>query len=90
MWFAGQCHRSKEELVSNLLLWAPRHGRASVGRPTKTYIEQLADNAEGEACDLEGLMSNRDVWRERIRFVRVIKVIKVRQVLKYCNCEVSI
>jgi len=61
MRFAGHFHRSKEELVSNFLLWAPRHGRASVGRPTKTYIHQLADDAKCGACNLEGLMRATDL-----------------------------
>ena len=33
--FAGHCWRSKDELVSDLLLWQPRHGKANRGRPRK-------------------------------------------------------
>ena len=34
----GQCWRSKDELISDVLLWTPTHGRTSVGRPARTYI----------------------------------------------------
>ena len=30
--------RSKDELISDVLLWTPVHGLASVGRMTKTYL----------------------------------------------------
>ena len=30
--------RSKDRLVSDLLLWAPLHGPASVGRPSRTNL----------------------------------------------------
>ena len=32
---AGLCWRSKDELISYVLLWTPSHGRASVGWPTR-------------------------------------------------------
>ena len=38
---AGHCWRSRDELVSNVLLWTPSHGRAKAGRPVRTYIQQL-------------------------------------------------
>ena len=30
---AGHCWRSRDELISNVLLWTPTHGRAKAGRP---------------------------------------------------------
>ena len=33
--FAGLCYRSKDAVVSNLILWTPKHGKAKVGRPSK-------------------------------------------------------
>ena len=38
---AGHCWRSRDELISDVLLWIPSHGRAKVGRPARTYIQQL-------------------------------------------------
>ena len=37
---AGHCWRSKDELISDVLLWTPTHGRAKAGRPARTYIQQ--------------------------------------------------
>ena len=30
---AGHCCRSRDKLISNVLLWTPSHGRAKAGRP---------------------------------------------------------
>ena len=38
---AGQCWRSRDELISDVLLWTPTYGRAKTGRPDRTYIQQL-------------------------------------------------
>ena len=38
---AGHSWRSRDELINDLLLWTPSYGRAKVGRPTRTYIEQF-------------------------------------------------
>ena len=35
---AGHCCRSKDELISDVLLWTPSHARAKAGRPARTYI----------------------------------------------------
>ena len=34
---AGHCWRSKDELVSDVLLWTPTYGQANAGRPARTY-----------------------------------------------------
>ena len=34
---AGHCWRSRDELISDVLLWTPTYGRAKVGRPARTY-----------------------------------------------------
>ena len=70
--FAGHCYRSKKELVSNVILWQPKHGKTSVGRPRKTYYQQIAEDANCEVEDLHTLMSNRDEWRERVQMIRAI------------------
>ena len=38
---AGHCWRSKDELISDILLWTPSHGRAKTRRLARTYIQQL-------------------------------------------------
>ena len=37
---AGHCWRSRDELISDVLLWTPSHGRAKAGLPARTYIQQ--------------------------------------------------
>ena len=36
---AGHCWRSRDELISDVLLWTPTYGRAKAGRPAQTYIQ---------------------------------------------------
>ena len=38
---AGHCWRSRDELIRDVLLWTPTHGRSKAGRPARTYIQQL-------------------------------------------------
>ena len=35
---AGHCWSSKDEVISDLLLWTPTYGRAKAERPARTYI----------------------------------------------------
>ena len=35
---AGLCWRSKDELISDVLLWTPSHGQAKARRPAQIYI----------------------------------------------------
>ena len=64
--FAGHCWRSKEEVVSKVLLWKPKHGTATSGRPTRTYIDQLADDTGCLPEELATAMLDRDGWRKRV------------------------
>ena len=67
----GDCWRSKDELISDILPWTPSHGWAKVGWPARTYIQQLCANT---GCSLEdtppGVTNNRDLWQERVREIR--------------------
>ena len=38
---AGYCWRSRDELISDVLLWTTTYGRSEAGRPARTYIQQL-------------------------------------------------
>ena len=67
---AGHCWRSKDELISDVLLWAPTHGCASVGRPARTYIQQLCEDTGCNPEDLPEAMSDREKWRETVRDIR--------------------
>ena len=59
--------RSKGELISDIPLWTPSHGRAKAGRPARTYMHQLFADTEYSLEDLPGAMDDRDGWRERVR-----------------------
>ena len=56
---AGHCWRSRDELISDLLLWTPTHGRAKAGRPAWTYIQQLCEDTGCCPEDLPELMNDR-------------------------------
>ena len=61
----GHCLRSKDELISNVLLWTPSQAKA--GWPARTYIQQLCADTECSLEDLPGAMNDRDRWWERVR-----------------------
>ena len=66
---AGHCWRSSK-LISDMLLWAPTHGRTRPSRPTKTYIEQLCKDSGCHAEDLPRAMSDRGEWWRRVMAIR--------------------
>ena len=63
---AGHYWRSKDELISDILLWTPSHGRAKARRPAKTYIQQVCGDTGCSLEDPPGAMDYREGWRERI------------------------
>ena len=67
---AGHCWRSKDELVSDVLLWTPAYGQSKAGRPSRTYIQQLCDDMGCSPEDLPEAMNDREMWRERVRDIR--------------------
>ena len=68
---AGHCWRSKDELISDILLWTPSHGRASVGWPARTYLQQLCMDTGFSLKDLLEVMDNGNGWQERVREICV-------------------
>ena len=70
----GHGWRSKDELISDILLWTPSHGRAKAERPAKTYIQQLCAYTGCWLEDLSGAMDDRDGWREMVREIRADSV----------------
>ena len=63
----GRCWRSRDELVNDILMWTPSHGRAKAGRPARTYIQQLCTDTGYSLKDLPGAMDGRDGWWEKVR-----------------------
>ena len=64
---AGHCCRSRDELVSRVLLWTPSQGRANAKHPTRTHIQQLCADTGCSPEDLPKEMDGRERWRERVR-----------------------
>ena len=64
--FSGHCWRAKQEIISDVLFWHPRHGKRKRGRPEKTYIDQLRDDTELSEDDLKMAMLDREWWRNRV------------------------
>ena len=62
--------RSKDELIRDVLLWTPTHGCARVGRPARTYIQQLCEDTGCNPEDLPEAMNDREKWRETVRDIR--------------------
>ena len=56
------CWRSRDELISDVLLWTPTHGR--------TYIQQLCEDMGCSPEDLSEAMNDWKKWRERVRDIR--------------------
>ena len=58
---AGHCWRSRDELISDELLWTLSHGRAKVGLPARTYIQQLCEGTGCSPGDLPDAMNNQKI-----------------------------
>ena len=67
---AGHCWRSKDELISDVLLWTPTYGQTKAGRPARTYLQQLCEDTGCSPEDLPEAMNAREKWRERVRDIR--------------------
>ena len=63
----GHCWRSKDELISDGLLWTPSHRRAKVGRPARTYLLQFCANTGCSLEDLPGAMDDRGRVAEEVQ-----------------------
>ena len=63
----GHCWRSRDELISDVPLWAPSHGRAKAGRPARTCIQQLCADTGCSLEDLPEAMNDSEWWWERVR-----------------------
>ena len=64
--------RSKDELISDTLLWLLTHGCGRVGWPARTYLHQLCVDIEYSLEDLPEVMDDRNRWRERIRDIHAV------------------
>ena len=62
---AKHCWRSRDELISDVLLWTPSHEWAKAGQPARTYIQQICVDTGCSPEDLPEVMNDRRV-QERV------------------------
>ena len=67
---AGHCWGSRDELISDVLLWTPTYDRSKARRPDRTYIQQLCEDMGCSPEDLPEAMNDREKWRERVKDIR--------------------
>ena len=87
---AGHCWRSRDELIRDVLLWIPTHGRAKAGRPARTYIQQLCEDTGCCPEDLPRAMNDREEWRERVRDIRATSAIWWWRFLKAFDSSIQL
>ena len=64
--FIGLCWRKKDEVISDLLLWEPKHGARKRGRPATTYVDQLRNDTGLSIAELKSIMGNRKEWMKLV------------------------
>ena len=67
---AGHCWRSRDELISDVLLWTPTYARTKARRPARTYIQQPCEDTGCSPEDQPEAMNDREKWWERVRGIR--------------------
>ena len=66
--------KSRNKLISDVLLWTPSHGRARAERPAWTYIQQLCADMRYIPEDQPEAMDDGERWRDRVRDIRADSV----------------
>ena len=64
---AVHCWRSKDEVISDVLLWTPAYRQAKAGQTAPTYIQQLCEDTGCSPEDPPEAMNDREKWRERVK-----------------------
>ena len=68
--YAGHCWGSCDELISDIYLRTPSHGRAKAGRLSITFLQQLFAYTYS-IKDIPEAMDDREGWRERVTEIRM-------------------
>ena len=69
--FIAHCWRSKNETVSQLLLWDPKRGSRLRERPATIFIDHLESDTGLSREDLASVMANRWEWDRIVKLPRV-------------------
>ena len=59
---AGHWWRSRDELISDVLLWTPTYGQSKAEQPARTYIQQLCEDMGCSPEDEPEAMNDREKW----------------------------
>ena len=62
--YVGNCWRSMDELISDIILWTPTHGHTSIGWLAKIYIHQLCADTEYHLENITRVMTDRQMVRQ--------------------------
>ena len=63
MGLAGHVYRDRTSPAHKTILWQPKHGSRSSGRPMTTLVDTLLrDTNLSSTADLESCMKDRNVW----------------------------
>ena len=60
--------RSWDELIRDVLLWTPSHGRAKSGQPARTFIQQLCEDTGELARKGQG---NPRRWHDKMMMIYI-------------------
>ena len=72
MRFAGHCFRASNQPISKLLFWTPSQGKRGRGAGIKTYPKMLKEDTKlTSELEIQGLMADRLLWRQRVNSVIV-------------------
>ena len=85
---AGHCWRSKDELISDVLLWTPTYGWAKAGWLAWTYIQQLCEDTGCSPEDLPEVMNDTEKWRERVRDIHAHGMMMMRYIVSIFTLNV--
>ena len=70
--FAGHCYRASNQPISKLLFWTPSYGKRGRGAGIKTYPKMLKEDTKlASELEIQGLMADRLLWRQRVNNVIV-------------------
>ena len=69
---AGHCWRSRDKLISDVLIWTPTYGRAKAGRPARTYIQQLCEDT-GWGSGISVLAARHDNDDDGLNSITTVK-----------------
>ena len=93
---AGHCWRSRDELISDALLWTSSYGRAKTGRPARIYILQFCADTGCIPEDLPGAMNDREGqvfpgwWPNMVTMITLCgnKIIFVTKVMEFSHLPI--